>query len=628
MSKFSYFVSNQTITTMKAAIYLRVSTNQQSTDRQENELTQLVKNQGYELYEIYRDVLSGFKDNEERPNLQRLKNDAKENKIDIIYFSEFSRLARNVNELSNLITFFQGTDTDLYFQKQNLLVKSKNDFVTQILIQVLGVVSSYEIELFSVRSASGKINAIKNRGVAHGGKLTFGYTTDKSKRIVTDIEESAIVQRIFNLYNDYFTAQKIADILNAENIPTGSKKRNEYSNNKLGEKGIKPKKIKIDYTWNESSINYILKNEMYIGKRKYVFFKPDPTNKLNRAKRENREILEEFELQDESLRIITDDCFISAKQKMRENTLKKETATLHPTLLRHKIKCGCCGSNIFSSRTNDVYAYQCYKNLKNKKTKEVECKESNLIGQNKIDGLVISLVLNYILTEKMELETQNKIEKIENVNLNLINIINSKESEIKQKNIEFSQYIIMAIKYNIQSSVIDSTKSNFEKETTTLQKELDKYRTEYNSNIKYLDTLKRLNNNKKLDINSLLGDKEGLKELLDTYIQSIVITPLKDFYSLVNIKLSIGFEVWGFVKAQRYKNSEMIINKETGEKSILTPVYINQFGYCSYNHQTKTFTNTRQTDIPEGDFTIDEFFQLLKNNEMEQTYSYFDYQNL
>ena len=91
----------------KAAIYVRISTQMQHSDRQLEELIAFAENENYEIVEVYKDVLSGFKNEEERPSLAALLKDSVTNKFDVVLFSEFSRLSRKVGDLTNLIEVFQ-----------------------------------------------------------------------------------------------------------------------------------------------------------------------------------------------------------------------------------------------------------------------------------------------------------------------------------------------------------------------------------------------------------------------------------------------------------------------------------------------------------------------------------------
>lgn len=121
----------------RAAIYIRISTQLQHADRQHEELTAYAKSNNLEVVKIYKDVVSGFKDENEREQLNQLLQDSENNLFDVILFSEFSRLSRKVSDLTKYIEVFQSNSKELFFQKQNIWVKEKNDLGTTILIQVL-----------------------------------------------------------------------------------------------------------------------------------------------------------------------------------------------------------------------------------------------------------------------------------------------------------------------------------------------------------------------------------------------------------------------------------------------------------------------------------------------------------
>ena len=97
------------------AIYCRVSTQMQSTDRQREELLALASKKGWKISEdkIYVDIISGFKAGEVRPEFSRMLSELSPKGITCILFSEFSRLARNATELLEQVNFFRERKIDL-----------------------------------------------------------------------------------------------------------------------------------------------------------------------------------------------------------------------------------------------------------------------------------------------------------------------------------------------------------------------------------------------------------------------------------------------------------------------------------------------------------------------------------
>ena len=101
------------------AIYCRVSTQQQRTDRQKEELLSLAMENGWGVEEnhIYMDIMSGFKKGETRPQYSMMLEEVEQGNIGLILFSEFSRLARNATDLLESINYFREKGVYLYFQE-------------------------------------------------------------------------------------------------------------------------------------------------------------------------------------------------------------------------------------------------------------------------------------------------------------------------------------------------------------------------------------------------------------------------------------------------------------------------------------------------------------------------------
>ena len=147
----------------KTAIYCRISTSMQSTDRQKEDLLKVAEHFKYEVDadHIYIDVITGFSVGEDRPNYSALLDEVEKGNIDTILFSELTRLGRNSTVLLAEVQRLQDKGVDLYFEKQDLWVRpSKKDLGSRILLAVLAITTSYEIEMFAERSISGKIDKI------------------------------------------------------------------------------------------------------------------------------------------------------------------------------------------------------------------------------------------------------------------------------------------------------------------------------------------------------------------------------------------------------------------------------------------------------------------------------------
>ncbi len=105
---------------MKAVIYLRTSTKEQSPENQEKECLEFAKSRGYEVIEILTEQLSGFKQIE-RPKYERVKQLAHEGKINAVVVWALDRWVRNRDTLLEDVTTLRNCNVKLHSVKEQWL---------------------------------------------------------------------------------------------------------------------------------------------------------------------------------------------------------------------------------------------------------------------------------------------------------------------------------------------------------------------------------------------------------------------------------------------------------------------------------------------------------------------------
>ena len=99
------------ISTLRVALYCRVSTSDQSTESQLLDLRRYVTDRSWQSYKEYCDNgISGTKDS--RPALDQLMDDAKKRKFDIVLVWRFDRFARSTRHLINALEEFRSLGID------------------------------------------------------------------------------------------------------------------------------------------------------------------------------------------------------------------------------------------------------------------------------------------------------------------------------------------------------------------------------------------------------------------------------------------------------------------------------------------------------------------------------------
>lgn len=104
---------------MKVAIYLRVSTADQTVLNQELELKQYCERQGYEVYRIYKEEgVSGAKTS--RPQLDLMLQDMRNKFFEAVIVWKFDRLGRNTQHLLQVLEELRNKNVRLIATSQNI----------------------------------------------------------------------------------------------------------------------------------------------------------------------------------------------------------------------------------------------------------------------------------------------------------------------------------------------------------------------------------------------------------------------------------------------------------------------------------------------------------------------------
>ena len=192
------------------------------------------KFKGYEIIDYYTDAGISAKTGNHRPEFERLKNDIKAKKINTIVALKLDRITRSIYDWENLMTFLDENDSYLDCVNDEINTTSANG---KMISRLLMSVSQNEIERTSERTKIGLAGAIKSGHIPHVAPLGYKH---EDKRLVIDYATKDIVVRIFDLYYNGYSYQKISNLFNEEKV--------------LGKDN-----------WRDSTIVTILENEIYKG---------------------------------------------------------------------------------------------------------------------------------------------------------------------------------------------------------------------------------------------------------------------------------------------------------------------------------------------------------------------------
>jgi len=103
----------------RVALYLRVSTDEQTTENQRLELEAVAECSGWEVVEVYEDHgISGATGRDKRPALDKLMQDATRRKFDVVAAWSIDRLGRSVHTVSAIMAELEALGIGQFYQQQ------------------------------------------------------------------------------------------------------------------------------------------------------------------------------------------------------------------------------------------------------------------------------------------------------------------------------------------------------------------------------------------------------------------------------------------------------------------------------------------------------------------------------
>jgi DNA invertase Pin-like site-specific DNA recombinase len=155
--------------TKRVALYLRVSTGEQTTANQRLELEAWAARCGHAITEVYEDhALSGAKSSDQRPALSRLLKDAVRRRFDMVAVWAVDRLGRSLADLLNTLQILKQSKVGLFLHQQGI---DTSTAAGNAFFQMLGVFAAVEraiiVERVNAGIAHAKANGTKS-GMAIG----------------------------------------------------------------------------------------------------------------------------------------------------------------------------------------------------------------------------------------------------------------------------------------------------------------------------------------------------------------------------------------------------------------------------------------------------------------------------
>lgn len=387
-------------------------------------LTDFALDNGFEVIDVYQDDdYSGLFSN--RPDFERLIEDAKLQKFQIIIAKSQSRFTRNMEHMEKYlhntfpllgIRFIGVADHADTANKGNK--KSR---------QINGLVNEWYCEDLSenIRSV---FTAKMKQGQFLGSSCPYGYVKDPKdhNHLIIDEYAANVVRKIFKLYIKGYGKAKIGSILTSEGILIPSKYKVEILGQNYHNANVKA----TTNVWSYQTIHQILNNETYIGN-----IAQNKHKTLSYKSKKKVCVPKEEWIRKENMHnpIISKDIWEITRTIQKEKTKSVNTKSI-VDIFSGKLYCADCDKNMvrYYNRKGIHIGYCCktYKAHGNK-----FC-TSHFISNEKIKELVIELIRNEA-KKALEFEKAEDIEDIvkqgiaDNENHNTIQTIEILENKLR-----------------------------------------------------------------------------------------------------------------------------------------------------------------------------------------------------
>lgn len=165
--------------TKRAAIYLRVSTKDQTTENQRRELAVQAERAGWTVVEVYEDAgFSGAKGRDKRPALDRLMRDAARRHFEVVMVWSVDRLGRSLQDLVGFLGELHALGIDLVLRAQGIDTTTPGG---KALFQMMGVFAEFERSMIIER-----VNAGLARAKAEGKRLGRPTVGDDTRAAIVE----------------------------------------------------------------------------------------------------------------------------------------------------------------------------------------------------------------------------------------------------------------------------------------------------------------------------------------------------------------------------------------------------------------------------------------------------------
>lgn len=331
-----------------------------------------------------------------RPDFKRMINDIEKHVINCVIVKDLSRFGRDYIDSGKYLERFFPQHEVRFISISDGIDSNRNEY--DMMLPIRNIFNEQYARDIS-KKIHYTIETKQNVGEYIGAFPCYGYNKDPNNKnkLVVDDYSAQIVRRIFSLFIEGYGKQKIARILNHDGVlPPTLYKQTKGSNYQNGH--IRNGKT---LTWTYSTVNCILRNEMYIGNmvqgkhRQNVGMKKKPVDK------------EKWVVVKNTHEAIIDIATWNKAQELLQRHTRELDLTTKQHIFSGFIRCGDCDnamSKISYMKAGKMYSRFCCGNYKRNGTSYCT---SHFIGFDILEQIVLD-DLKRIIESISDLDTLAK----------------------------------------------------------------------------------------------------------------------------------------------------------------------------------------------------------------------------
>ena len=418
----------------------------------------------------------------DREELQKMMEEFRAGKIDVIVVFAWDRLSRNTADILKL--------TDEIRNKNGVVIAGDSvitiNSASALLLQTIQwAMNEYHARQTAEKTLETMVNQAETTTKYISGTAPLGYDRNDAGRLDINVDESLVVNTIFTMILNGSTTTAISNHLNSRKYKT--KQGNNFS---------------------KQSVEFIARNPLYKGT--YIY------NGKGRKKKAKRLVLQEYrsvEKPHQYTAIVDDETFDKVQEILNSRENSRTNDREHIYLLSGLIRCKQCGkmmiggSNCGGAKKQKRYYYQC----PNHKSSLCDSKD---INAEYLENFVVDIVLESLKSIDIDEVLQKYLSQDINYEISLL--------KRNSKHIERRMEELVKITVRLETEEITPHLRNvLEKKMNGIALEVQEYESKVKEQEQYIAILKAFSIYDDFTREELLSDRIQARDLIKGIIKGI-----------------------------------------------------------------------------------------------------------